>query len=107
VWARHAVPGYGCWLLRLVPGRERYGVRISKLVRLSQGVEDTVIKRVDLDLDDGVPVLAVQVRPTAARRSRCSRCGRRCPGEDQGGGTRSWRALDMGVMKVATRCRTW
>jgi transposase len=75
-------------------------VRISKLVRLSQGVEDTVIKRVDLDLDDGVPVLAVHVRPTAARRSRCSQCGRRCPGEDQGGGTRSWRALDMGVMKV-------
>jgi transposase len=67
---------------------------------LSQGVEDTVVKKVDLDFDDGAPVLTVQVRPVAARRSRCSQCGRRRPGEDQGGGTRSWRGLDMGVVKV-------
>lgn len=75
-------------------------MRVSKLVRLSQGVEDTVVKGVDLDVDGGEPVLVVRVRPVAGRRSRCSRCGLRCPGEDQGGGPRSWRGLDMGVVKV-------
>jgi transposase len=75
-------------------------VRASKLMRVSQGVENTVVERVDLTRDGGVEVLTVRVRPVARRRSRCSRCGRRCAGYDQGDGLRVWRGLDLGVVKV-------
>ena len=75
-------------------------MRISNVVRLSQGVEDTVIERMDLDRDGGGWVLMVRVRPKKYRRSRCSRCARRCPGYDQGDGLRVWRGLDLGVLKV-------
>ena len=75
-------------------------MRASKLVRVSQGVDGTVIERVDLDRDGGEEVLTVRVRPAAPRRSRCSRCGRRCPGYDGGDGLRVWRGLDLGVVRV-------
>lgn len=47
-----------------------------------------------------VEVLIVSVRPYARDRSRCSRCSRRCPGYDDGGGLRRWRTLDMGTTKT-------
>ena len=75
-------------------------MRASKLVRVSQGVDGAVVERVDLGRDGGVEVLTVRVRPVARRRSRCSRCGRRCPGYDSGDGVRVWRGLDLGVAKV-------
>lgn len=45
------------------------------------------------------PVLEIRVRP---RRGilRCSRCGRRRPGYDQGGGARRWRHQDFGCWRV-------
>jgi transposase len=75
-------------------------VRTSQLIRVSQGVDGTVIGRVDLDLGGGEVVLSVRARPASRHRSRCSRCGRRCPGYDQGDGLRRWRGLDMGAVKV-------
>jgi transposase len=44
--------------------------------------------------------LIVKVRPKARERSRCPRCGRRCPGYDQGDGPKRWRALDFGTSLV-------
>lgn len=44
---------------------------------------------------DGVVV--VSVRPKAGWGSRCGRCGRRCPGYDQGRGRRWWRTFDVGL----------
>lgn len=76
-------------------------MRLSKLVRVSQGVEKgTVIGTAELVRDGGVWVLTVRVRPVKHRRSRCSRCGRRCPGYDKGSLLRVWRGLDMGVIRV-------
>jgi transposase len=70
-------------------------------VRLSQAVEHTVVEAVDLTRGgDGEWVLIARVRPDLRRASRCSRCGRRCPGFDQGSGERSWRGLDFGTVKV-------
>ena len=61
---------------------------LLKLIRWSQCVQDTVIERAELCRDEGQLVLTARVRPARHRRSRCSRCGRRCPGYDNGGGLR-------------------
>src|SRR5690606_3155766 len=50
--------------------------------------------------DAGQVVVTVKVRPVKHRRSRCSQCGRRCPGYDNGGGLRAWRGLDLGPVWV-------
>lgn len=64
------------------------------------GVEHTVIEAVELDGEVGVEVVVVSVRPTRSRRDRCGQCRRRCPGYDQGGGRRRWRAPDLGTVIV-------
>lgn len=45
------------------------------------------------------PVLEIHVRPRKGM-PRCSRCGRKCPGYDRGGGTRRWRHQDFGCWRV-------
>lgn len=57
----------------------------------------------DVSIDDSplrpAPVLVVRVR---RRRGalRCSRCGRKCPKHDDGGGERRWRHQDFGCYGV-------
>lgn len=46
-----------------------------------------------------VPVLEIRVRPRKGML-RCSRCGRRRRGYDQGGGVRRWRHQDFGCFRV-------
>jgi transposase len=68
---------------------------------LSQGVEHAVIEQVAEESGpDGLIVLVLSVRPDARRRRRCSRCGARCRGYDQGEGRRRWRGLDNGAVMV-------
>ena len=62
------------------------------------GVEQAVVERVCFDQDE--QALVVAVRPRKGVRRRCGRCGRRCPGFDQGEGRRRWRALDLGVVRA-------
>lgn len=62
------------------------------------GVENGVIEGWDLVEEEDV--LVVQVRVPNKGRRRCSRCGRRCPLYDQGGGRRRWRSLDLGTVPV-------
>ena len=45
------------------------------------------------------PVLEIRVRPRKGTL-RCSRCGRRRRGYDQGGGVRRWRHQDFGCFRV-------
>jgi transposase len=47
----------------------------------------------------GAIVASVRPRKGASRR-RCGRCGRHCPGYDQGSGRRRWRALDLGFVQA-------
>src|SRR5690606_16542905 len=61
------------------------------------GVENAVIEGWDL-AEEGM--LVVQVRVPKKGRRRCSRCNRRCPAYDQGGGRRRWRSLDLGTVPV-------
>src|SRR5664279_5624500 len=35
-----------------------------------------------------------------ATKRRCGRCGKRCPGYDQGEGRRRWRTLDLGLIRA-------
>jgi transposase len=81
-------------------------VSLLKLIRWSQCVQDTVIERVELCRDEGQLVLTARVRPAKHRRSRCSRCARRCPGYDNGGGLRVWRGLDLGPVRVFLQGQT-
>lgn len=62
------------------------------------GLVKAVVEDVVFDDDDGCVV--VSVRPRKAAKRRCGRCGKRCPGYDQGEGRRRWRALDLGTIKA-------
>ena len=57
----------------------------------------------DVSLDDSplrdAPVLVARVR-CGKGASRCSRCGRKAPRYDNGGGGRSWRHQDFGCFRV-------
>ena len=59
-----------------------------------------MIESVDLVQERGEEVIVASVRPVASRRSRCSRCERRCAGYDSGDGRRRWRTLDLGTVKA-------
>lgn len=62
------------------------------------GLVRVVVEGVDFDAVE--QVLVVSVRPRKAGRRRCGRCGKRCPGYDQGEGRRRWRTLDFGVIQA-------
>ena len=76
-------------------------MRASRVWKAVLGVEHTVIEGVALEEQTGTAeeVLVARVRPTRSRQRRCGRCGRRCPGYDQGG-RRRWRGLDLGSKRV-------
>ena len=54
----------------------------------------------DVEFDETEECVVVSVRPRKAAKRRCGRCGRRCPGYDQGEGRRRWRALDLGTIRA-------
>ena len=77
-------------------------MRATTLVGRLIGVEEAVVEGFDIvdDQAKGRLVLTARVRPYRRSKPRCSRCGVRCPGYDQGGGPRRWRALDLGEIVV-------
>ena len=64
-------------------------------------VKDMVVE--DVSLDDSplrdAPVLVARVR-CGKGALRCSRCGRKAPGYNNGGGGRGWRRQDFGCFRV-------
>lgn len=54
----------------------------------------------DVTFDEADECIVVSVRPRKATKRRCGRCGKRCPGYDQGEGRRRWRALDLGTIRT-------
>ena len=66
------------------------------------GFEKCVIEGVEFDAGGA---LLISARPAAREASRCGVCRRRCPGYDQGGGVREWRALDFAATQVFVRSR--
>ena len=62
------------------------------------GVVKAVVEDVTFDEDD--ECIVVSVRPRKGAKRRCGRCGKRCPGYDQGEGRRRWRALDLGTIRA-------
>lgn len=61
----------------------------------------------DVSIDDSplrdAPVLVARVRCRKAAL-RCSRCGRKCPKYDDGGGERRWLHQDFGCYRVRALC---
>ena len=62
------------------------------------GLVKAVVEDVTFDEDD--ECIVVSVRPRKATKRRCGKCGKRCPGYDQGHGRRRWRALDLGTVQA-------
>jgi transposase len=62
------------------------------------GLVKAVVEGVEFDEVEGCVV--VSVRPRKGAKRRCGRCGKRCPGYDQGDGRRRWRALDLGTVRA-------
>ena len=82
-------------------------MRTTRVWRRLLGVEHTVVESVDLEPDGrGGEQLIARVRPKAGVASRCSRCGRRCPGYDVSKEPRRWRGLDMGTTQVFLQATT-
>ena len=66
-----------------------------------------MVESVGLEPDGrGGEQLIARVRPKAGVASRCSRCGRRCPGYDVSKEPRRWRGLDMGTTPVFLQATT-
>ena len=76
---------------------------MSSIFKQLLNVKGTVVEDVRI-VDSPLrpePVLEVRVRPRAGAL-RCSRCGRRHRGYDQGGGVRRWRGQDFGLLARRT-----
>jgi transposase len=73
-------------------------VRSTTLWARLLGLVKAVVEDVTFDEDD--ECIVVSVRPRKATKRRCGRCGKRCPGYDQGEGRRRWRALDLGTIRT-------
>jgi transposase len=73
-------------------------VRSARLWARLLGLETAVVEGVEFVEQEQAVV--VSVRPGKATRRRCGRCGKRCPGYDQGEGRRRWRALDLGTIQA-------
>ncbi|MDZ4655601.1 MAG: ISL3 family transposase [Coriobacteriia bacterium] len=71
-------------------------MRTSSLFKRLLGVEKALIEGVGFEGSD----LVVKVRLHKRQQRRCSRCGRRCGGHDNGRGRRRWRAMDFGTVRV-------
>ncbi|HDH24779.1 MAG TPA: ISL3 family transposase [Actinobacteria bacterium] len=54
----------------------------------------------DVEFDEVDECIVVSVRPRKGVKRRCGRCGKRCPGYDQGEGRRRWRTLDLGTIRA-------
>jgi len=75
-------------------------VRVTSVLRKLLGLcASVVIGAWELtETGEGVrPKLVVTLRQRSGRRGRCGRCGMVAPWFDNGGGTRSWRHLDVGL----------
>jgi len=88
---------------------------MSRVIGEVVGGQGLIVEGVDLDTetvkvkgeaDRLVEVLVFSVRPYASDKGKCSRCLRRCPGYDDGGGSRRWRTLDVGTTKTYLKART-
>lgn len=71
-------------------------VRNRRVWKMLLGLGAAVIEEASVEEQ----ALIVKVRPKARERSRCPYCRRRCPGYDQGDGSKRWRALDFATSLV-------
>ena len=80
-------------------------MRATSLARRVLSFPHTVVRGVSFDWDEsGRPVCVASVACTT--RSRCSRCGRRCPRYDQLE-PRRWRHLDFGAWMLLLEAQLW
>ena len=73
-------------------------MRNARLWQRVLGLVRTVVEGVEFDED--ADAVVVSVRPLKGGRRRCGRCGRRAPWYDRGEGSRRWRGLDLGTVRV-------
>jgi len=80
---------------------------MKRLLKLLLNIKLTVIESINIQggPDPWSMSLVLNVRPTKGQAHRCPKCGKRMPYYDEGRGTRDWRALDMGAIRVYLRAR--
>jgi len=80
---------------------------MKRLLKLLLNIKLTIIDRVELvgGPDIWNMSLVLDVRPTKGQLNHCPECDKKMPYYDEGRGTRQWRALDLGVIKVYLRGR--
>src|SRR5664280_449806 len=93
---RTPCPAYGSCCLKAGIEGEGNGVRSARLWAGLLGLVKVVVEGVEFD--EAEQAVVVSVRPRKATKRRCGRCGKRCPGYDQGAGRRRWRTLDLGLI---------
>ena len=80
---------------------------MKSLLKLMLNIKKTVIENVEIR--DGSDIwdtaLTLQVRPTKGQQLRCPHCHKKMPYYDEGGGSRSWRAPDLGVMRLYLKAK--
>jgi len=80
---------------------------MKSLLKLMLNIKKTVIERIEIKggLDIWSTDLVLYVRPTKGQQLRCPHCHRKSPYYDEGGGLRSWRTLDLGVIRVYLKAK--
>jgi transposase len=109
-WAGFGRNAVSCLRFGLLKVQDEEGctaLRKSRLFAAALGDQDMVVEDVSIEVETpqgkkpvSGEVLVLSVRPKASQASRCSRCQSRCPGYDDGDGTRRWRTLDVGTTKA-------
>ena len=80
-------------------------MRTTKIIKRLLNVNRVKIDDIYFVWDNtGETCLIVRVDPYKADKGLCPKCGRRCPGYDQGTPNRRWRSLDICTFKVYIEC---
>ena len=80
---------------------------MKSLLKLMLNIKKTVIEHIEIKggLDIWDTELIVRVRPTKGQQLCCPHCHKKSPYYDEGGGSRKWRAPDLGMVRVYLRAK--
>jgi transposase len=80
---------------------------MKRLLKTLLNIKQTTIESMEMSggPDPWDTRLTINVKPTKGQQNRCPHCGRKCGHYDEGQGTRTWRAMDLGIIRVYLKSR--